>query len=465
MLVVVALALALLIKTFVVQAFYIPSESMENTLLTNDRVLVNKLVYHFRDIERGDIVVFSGVDSWDPEVEIEEPSNPVAAVGRWVGTAFGFVPGEKDYIKRVIGIPGDTVKCCDTEGRITVNGVPLDERSYLYPGDMPSERPFEITVPEGRLWVMGDHRSVSLDSRAHQGDPGGGTIPDGPGDRAGLRHRLAVLPHRDAAHPRDLQPGRPERRGAVTGQVPLILGCIGALRSWRARVSPVLGVGMSRTGNEMAARRNARRGAGVPADAGLTARDEDGEARQKNAGDAQTRRTARAPSGRRERSGWAESLLHRRRRRVALLLRAFVIGTFWIPSESMENTLLENDRVIINRLSGSPQRGDVVVFKGWDGQEWIKRVIAVGGDTVSAVTRSGGSGQRRAARRGSYLHPGDHASGESFEAKVPKGRLWVMGDHGSRRASGAFINDKYSGTISEEAVRAAPGRCTGRRPG
>src|SRR5690606_13760171 len=106
-LVVVALILALIIKTFVVQAFYIPSESMENTLLTNDRVLVNKLVYHVRDIERGDIVVFSGVDSWDSEVQFEEPSNPITAALRWVGVAFGLIPGEKDYIKRVIGIPGD----------------------------------------------------------------------------------------------------------------------------------------------------------------------------------------------------------------------------------------------------------------------------------------------------------------------------------------------------------------------
>ncbi|MEV0582426.1 signal peptidase I [Nonomuraea sp. NPDC050310] len=176
-LVVVALVLALIIKSFVVQAFYIPSESMENTLLVNDRVLVNKLVYHTRDIERGDVVVFSGVDSWDSEVVYEEPANPIAAFFRWVGTAFGVIPGEKDYIKRVIGVAGDRVKCCDDKQRVTVNGVPLDEKSYLYPGDVPSKEHFDVTVPQDALWVMGDHRVVSQDSRAHQGDVGGGTIP------------------------------------------------------------------------------------------------------------------------------------------------------------------------------------------------------------------------------------------------------------------------------------------------
>lgn len=179
----VALVLALVIKSFVVQAFYIPSASMENTLRIGDRVLVNKLVYHVRDIERGDVVVFSGLDSWDPAVD-ESGSNPLARGLKAVGKAFGVVPGEKDYIKRVIGLPGDHVICCDKKtGRITVNGVPLDETSYLYadPGgggqNVPSSQKFDVVVPPGRLWVMGDHREVSWDSRGHQADSGSGTIP------------------------------------------------------------------------------------------------------------------------------------------------------------------------------------------------------------------------------------------------------------------------------------------------
>nr|WP_235834127.1 signal peptidase I [Actinomadura logoneensis] len=179
----VALVLALVIKAFVVQAFYIPSGSMENTLQIGDRVLVNKIVYHTRDIARGDVVVFNGLDSWDPEVRVSKPGNPVSKVVRAIGSAFGVAPNEKDYIKRVIGIPGDHVKCCDAQGRVTVNGVPLDEKSYLYTDasshvqNKPSIDPFDATVGPGQLWVMGDHREASSDSRWHRGDRGGGTIP------------------------------------------------------------------------------------------------------------------------------------------------------------------------------------------------------------------------------------------------------------------------------------------------
>jgi signal peptidase I len=180
----VALALAMVIKAFAVQAFYIPSQSMENTLKVGDRVLVNKIVYHTRDIKRGDVVVFNGLDSWDPEVQYAEPKNPVSKLLHAIGSAFGVVPGEKDYIKRVIGVPGDRVACCDAQGRVTVNGHPLAETPYIYKDpqtgeqNRPSDSKFKITVPAGHLWVMGDHREVSYDSRGHIGDPGGGTIPE-----------------------------------------------------------------------------------------------------------------------------------------------------------------------------------------------------------------------------------------------------------------------------------------------
>lgn len=176
-LLVIALGLALLIKTFLVQAFFIPSGSMEDTLHVGDRVLVSKLTYRLGEPQRGDVVVFSGVDSWTPEVDVAEETNPVVRGVRWLAGTFGFAtPNEKDFIKRVIGVPGDVVACCDDQGRITVNGAPLDE-DYLFPGDTPSMEEFSVTVPEGRLWVMGDHRSQSSDSRYHTGDPGGGTIP------------------------------------------------------------------------------------------------------------------------------------------------------------------------------------------------------------------------------------------------------------------------------------------------
>jgi signal peptidase I len=185
-LIVIALVIALLIKNFVVQAFYIPSPSMEHTLNVGDKVLVNKLVYDFRDIQPGDVIVFNGVGSWDPVPQaVPASSNPLvrlydAAIRplfRSVTGLFGTAPGQQDYIKRVIGVPGDKVACC-TNGKITVNGVPLSEKSYLFPGDTPSLTHFSIVVPPGRLWVMGDHRLVSYDSRGHMSDPGNGTIPE-----------------------------------------------------------------------------------------------------------------------------------------------------------------------------------------------------------------------------------------------------------------------------------------------
>lgn len=175
--VVAALVLTILLKAFVVQVFSIPSGSMENTLLPGDRVLVNKLVYHFRPIARGDVVVFSGAGSWDPPAP-PGPGNPVAKLWDDVTNLVGISAPGTDYIKRVIGIPGDHVACCDAQGRVTVNGNALDEKSYIHPGDVPSQQQFSITVPAGRLWVMGDNRSDSDDSRYRTNDPGDGTIPE-----------------------------------------------------------------------------------------------------------------------------------------------------------------------------------------------------------------------------------------------------------------------------------------------
>lgn len=196
LLLLVAFGLAFLVKTLLVQAFYIPSGSMQNTLEIGDRVLVNKVVFHLRPIERGDVVVFNGVDSFTPEVTIAEPTDPAGKVVDWFGRTFGFAPpSERDFVKRVIGVPGDHVVCCDATGHVTVNGVALDESSYLYPGNVPSEDKFDVVVPDGKLWVMGDHRAASSDSRAHLGDPGGGFVPT---DRVIGRAFAVIWPLADA---------------------------------------------------------------------------------------------------------------------------------------------------------------------------------------------------------------------------------------------------------------------------
>jgi signal peptidase I len=175
--VVAAAVLTLLVKAFVVQVYKIPSGSMENTLQVHDRVLVNKLVYHFRGIARGDVVVFSGQDSWGPDAP--PPSgDPVVRFFDGVLSDVGLHSDQTYYIKRVIGLPGDKVACCDAQGRVTVNGVALNENSYLYPGNPPSTFRFSAVVPAGHVWVMGDHRSDSEDSRYHTGDPGGGAVPE-----------------------------------------------------------------------------------------------------------------------------------------------------------------------------------------------------------------------------------------------------------------------------------------------
>lgn len=176
-LLVIAAVIAVGVHSFLFQAFFIPTGSMENTLNVGDRVIVNRLSYKVGHVQRGQIVVFSGVDSWTPEGSVTPPHNPILHGLSKVGSYLGFAPsGEQDFIKRVIGVPGDHVVCCNTAGQLTVNDQVLSEH-YLYPGSDNRTLPFDIVVPAGRLWVEGDHRNDSADSRSHTGLPGGGTIP------------------------------------------------------------------------------------------------------------------------------------------------------------------------------------------------------------------------------------------------------------------------------------------------
>jgi signal peptidase I len=171
----VAIVVMMVVRGLLVQSFYVPSGSMEPTIEPGDRILVDKLASG-ADLQRGDIVVFDGTTTFATADRTPHPSDGL--LGRVVSgaaTLVGVDLGEQDFVKRVVGLPGDHVVCCDQQGRLTVNGVAVDE-PYLYPGDRPSELTFDIVVPQGRLWVMGDHRSDSADSRAHLGDPGGGTV-------------------------------------------------------------------------------------------------------------------------------------------------------------------------------------------------------------------------------------------------------------------------------------------------
>jgi signal peptidase I len=203
--VVTALVISLLIKTFLVQAFFIPSGSMEPTLhgcpgCLGDRVLVSKLSSHTGGIRRGDIVVFRDSSGWLPEAN---PAPGLQSRLHDVLTFIGLAPSstESDLIKRVIGLGGDTVE--GRGGKVYVNGTLLDE-PYVFPGNRPSEVNFSVTVPAGKLWMMGDHRAASADSRAHQQDPGKGFVPESdvvgrafvivwPLDRAGFLHQPATF--------------------------------------------------------------------------------------------------------------------------------------------------------------------------------------------------------------------------------------------------------------------------------
>lgn len=164
MVIIYALLIAFILKTFIIRGFYIPSGSMENTLQVNDRVFVNVAGSMFSQADRGDIIVFKDNRNWIDQSTVGEP-NPVRTALSFVG----ILPDTSNnyLVKRVIGVGGDHVVCCSDDGKITVNGEAIDESSYLYPGANPSDIPFDVIVPENSYFVMGDHRNNSADSRYH----------------------------------------------------------------------------------------------------------------------------------------------------------------------------------------------------------------------------------------------------------------------------------------------------------
>jgi signal peptidase I len=174
---VAALALSFIIKLFFVQFFYIPSGSMQNTLQIGDRVAVNKFASHFSDIRRGEVVVFKDPANWLGAAPVDN-GNAVAKDFKRLMIDVGIVPdpGTQYLIKRVVGVGGDHVQCCDSKGNLMVNGVSINE-PYIFAGNAPSDTKFDVTVPQGFIWVMGDHRGASADSRFHTDDIHKGMVP------------------------------------------------------------------------------------------------------------------------------------------------------------------------------------------------------------------------------------------------------------------------------------------------
>ncbi|MBP3223021.1 MAG: signal peptidase I [Actinomycetaceae bacterium] len=172
----VALIISVVVKTFFVQAFYVPSGSMESTLVVDNRILVNRLANEPEDIRRGDIVVFSDPNNWLGSHDDDQPW--WTDIGSKSLQAVGLLPASSGdhLVKRVIGIGGDTVECCTVDGYITVNDTPIIE-TYLDEGVAPSNEDFKVTVPEGQLWVMGDNRDHSKDSRYHNAAESNGFVP------------------------------------------------------------------------------------------------------------------------------------------------------------------------------------------------------------------------------------------------------------------------------------------------
>lgn len=171
---VLAVVISFVVKTFFMRAFYIPSESMQPTLDVDDRIVVNLLTPGMMDLERGDVVVFEDTREWwgsAPSVSTNAFQDSMIFLGLMPDTSAHYV------VKRVVGLGGDEVECCDEQGRLMVNGEPVEE-PYVHPGDEPSAVEFEVSVPEDHVWLLGDHRGASADSRSHVDDPDVGSVPE-----------------------------------------------------------------------------------------------------------------------------------------------------------------------------------------------------------------------------------------------------------------------------------------------
>ncbi|MDE0546906.1 signal peptidase I [Microbacterium sp. C7(2022)] len=179
--VLIAILVSFLVKTFLVRSFYIPSGSMEDTLQVNDRILVDEITPRFSDFARGDVIVFEDPGGWLPPQE-QVAQSPLAEGIDWLMSLVGLSTSDSEdhLVKRVIGLPGDHVVCCNNLGQITVNGVAIDESAYIKvptPDAAASGDDFDVTVPAGSLWVLGDNRYRSKDSRYNTDQPGEGFVP------------------------------------------------------------------------------------------------------------------------------------------------------------------------------------------------------------------------------------------------------------------------------------------------